>query len=199
MRLIRAVAEKFWMTFGSNMMSKNPCYKKYDIGDWTYGAPKVLFAGGAKLRVGKYTSIARGVTILLGGNHHHDWVSMYPFDAFFGQCPPDRVTRTSKGNVSIGSDVWIGINAVILSGVTIGDGAIVGAGAVVAKDIAPYSIVVGNPARHVKYRFDQETISSLLEIRWWEWPDSAVRATLTLLMSDQVSNFTASNMKAGQF
>jgi len=95
----------------------------------------------------------------------------------------------TKGDVIIGSDVWIGTESLILSGVTIGDGAVIGARAVVAKDVPPFSVVVGNPAKIIKKRFDDQTIEKLLDIKWWLWPDSRISKAIPLLLSDDISKF----------
>jgi hypothetical protein len=95
----------------------------------------------------------------------------------------------SKGDVVIGNDVWIGTEAVIMSGVTIGDGAVIGARAVVAKDVPPYSIAVGNPARVVKTRFDQKTVNRLLTIKWWDWDEATIEAHMPLLLSGNMELF----------
>jgi len=91
--------------------------------------------------------------------------------------------------VRIGNDVYIGYHVIILSGVTIGDGAVIGAGSVVAGDVPPYAIVAGNPAHIVRYRFDEETITKLLEIRWWDWPDEKVKENVHLICHDRADEF----------
>ena len=139
------------------------------LGYGSYGTPNVIEYGtGSKLVIGKYCSIAPNVTILLGGEHDYRRVTTYPFDMFdniANQSPPYSLT---KGDVVIGNDVWIGINVTILSGVTIGDGAVIGACALVNKDVKPYTIVGGVPAKLIKYRFDKEKIRVLLEFKWWD-------------------------------
>ena len=147
------------------LMKGNPLFSKYAIGDKTYGNPKILFSdSGRTLSIGNYCSIADGVVIMLGGEHRLDWVSTYPFAQYYSEWSDIKGHPATKGGVTIGNDVWIGRDAIILSGVAIGDGAVIGAGAVVAKDVMPFSIVVGNPARHIRYRFDEKEISKLIEI-----------------------------------
>jgi acetyltransferase-like isoleucine patch superfamily enzyme len=167
-------------------------YKNHMIGEWTYGKPSVRSWGeGARLHVGRFCSIADGVAIFLGGEHRTEWVTTYPFSEFFEEgkgIPGDAITR---GDVRIGSDVWIGQGACILSGVEIGDGAVIGARAVVAKSVAPYAVVVGNPARIVRYRFNNETIAALLRIRWWDWPIADITAAIPSLMSDDIEAFVS--------
>ncbi|NKF08785.1 type B chloramphenicol O-acetyltransferase [Clostridium gasigenes] len=118
-----------------------------------------------KLIIGKYVCIASGVIILMGGNHNHnpDWITVYPFEKHIA------ISYKPKGNTIIGNDVWIGMEAMIMPGVNIGDGAIIGARSVVTKDVEPYSIVCGNPAKEVKKRFSIDEIEKLKEIRWYDW------------------------------
>jgi virginiamycin A acetyltransferase len=120
-------------------------------------------------------------------------MTSYPFPAIpdeWGQAEHLKIEASitaKKPDVVIGNDVWIGYGATILSGVEIGDGAIIGAMAVVAKNVEPYSIVAGNPARLIRKRFDEETIRKLLEIRWWDWPAEKINKNLDVICSDNVS------------
>jgi len=170
-------------------MSSNPKYSKYTIGKYTYGTPDVQSVADSKLIVGSYCSISRNAVILLGGEHRPSWISTYPFDLFFDKERSVITSCTSKGNVRIGNDVWIGEGVLILSGVTIGDGAVVAARSVVCKDVAPYSIVAGQPARHLRYRFSEEQCKKLLKIAWWNWPDELVRARYREIMSPDIDAF----------
>lgn len=154
------------------------------IGRGTYGTEGLRLWGygdGAAIKIGNFSSIGPECAVLLGGNHRFDWTTTYPFPAFH----PDAMSlvdsgrtrgphATSKGDVIIGSDVWIGFGVTILSGVAIGNGAVLGARTVVAKDVPPYAIVVGNPARLIRFRFDNNTIASLLQHQWWKWPDDDI-------------------------
>ena len=165
--------------------------KQYDIGPHTYGQPKVYdWDEGTTLKIGDYTSIAEGVTILLGGNHRTDWVTTYPFSEIPEDWPEAKDIQghpQSKGDVVIGSDVWVGFGVTILSGVTIGDGAAVAAKSLVVKDIPPYAIVGGVPARVLKYRFDEDTIAALMKIKWWEWSERKIRRNIRTLCSGNIT------------
>jgi acetyltransferase-like isoleucine patch superfamily enzyme len=165
----------------------------FEIGDYTYGTPIILWWGeNARLIIGKFCSIAGGVSIYLGGNHRTDWVTTYPFLAW-----PDTWTEASgilghpatRGNVVIGNDVWLGNECVILSGVTIGDGAVVATHAIVTKDVPPYTIVAGNPARVIRKRFKDEHVEALLKIRWWDWPLDHIKRSLVFLLNDDIEGF----------
>jgi acetyltransferase-like isoleucine patch superfamily enzyme len=162
----------------------------FDVGDHSYGRPKVRFPeSGAKLAIGRYCSIADQVEILLGGNHRTDFVSTYPFGAMTGVWPEAAGLdgyHATGGDVVIGNDVWLGSGCMILSGVTIGDGAVVAARAVVTKDVEPYAIVGGNPARLIRHRFDAATRGRLLASRWWDLPREKVAALIPLLQGADV-------------
>lgn len=151
----------------------------FEIGRHTYGITEetIMAARDVKglIRIGAFCSIAPGVRIIALADHPLTFASTYPFRTIF-QRPKVNLDAVSRGRVTIGNDVWIGYNAIILSGVTIGDGAVVGAGAVVARDIPPYGIAVGNPASVIRYRFSPEQIAELLTIRWWDWPDDRILA-----------------------
>lgn len=159
-------------------------YPQYTIGRGSYGKARVLsWNEGSTLKIGNFTSLADGVSIFLGGEHRIDWGTTFPFMAFWPEAKEFKGHPSSKGDVHIGSDVWIGDHAVILSGVTIGDGAVVGANAVVTHNVAPYSIVAGNPAKPIRMRFPQDQIEILLETRWWDLPDEQIKKLLPLLLS----------------
>ncbi|KXU99901.1 acetyltransferase [Gluconobacter potus] len=165
----------------------------WQIGPHTYGAPVILEAGEAGLTIGDYCSIGPGVTIILG-NHRADLVSTYPFKTLSHFWPPadeGEDDHSSKGDVIIGNDVWIGAHATIMSGVTIGDGAVIAAQALVTKSVPPYAIVGGNPAKVIRYRFSETVIARLLALAWWKWPETLVEERSGRLMSDDIEAFLA--------
>ena len=165
-------------------------YPNYSIGKNCYGVPTIKFAHpNSNLTIGSYCSIAKNVQIFMGGMHRTDWVSTYPFHAFFKEASHIKNGEISKGNVLIGNDVWICENVTVLSGVTVGDGAVIANGAIVTKDVAPYSIVGGNPAKHIRWRFDEATRLALINAAWWNWPEKEILAVIDLICSDNISHF----------
>lgn len=161
--------------------------EQFSIGKYTYGSPDVFsFADNTRLVIGNYCSISDRVAILLGGNHRLDWTTTYPFPAFPAEWPEAAMLKghpASKGDLIIGNDVWIGFGVILLSGVTVGDGAVLGAGSVVSHDVAPYTVVAGNPAVAVRKRFSDSIIARLLKLCWWDWPEEKVRENIHLLCS----------------
>lgn len=159
----------------------------WEIGDHTYGNINVLEPRMAKLRIGKFCSIAAAVTIILG-NHRTDSVTTYPFRTLNVRWPGARRNfiddHTTNGDVIIGNDVWIGRAATIMSGVTIGDGAVIAANSLVTKNVEPYAIVGGVPAKCLKFRHRPDVISDLLNIRWWNWDDELIDSRLDVMLSD---------------
>lgn len=144
-----------------------------------------------KLIIGKYCSIACGVKFMFtSGNHKMTSLSTYPFPIFFEEweLSGSNVNEAwdNKGDIVIGNDVWIGYEAVIMQGVHIGDGAIIGTRAVVTKDVPPYTIVAGIPAKEIKKRFSEDTIAKLMELQWWNWDDESVRKNLHLIVSGNI-------------
>ncbi|RWA73350.1 CatB-related O-acetyltransferase [Mesorhizobium sp.] len=149
------------------------------VGRWTYNIePKKIYRCGehSALRIGAFCSIADEVLFMCSANHPTSLVSTFPFKVHMTKEEPDGADLLTNGPIEIGNDVWIGRRAIIMPGVRVGDGAVVGAGAIVTKDVAPYAIVAGNPAKLIRYRFDQSQIESLLAIRWWNWSDEKIRA-----------------------
>ena len=157
------------------------------VGQYTYGNKELSVkkhSGAGELIIGNYCSIAEKVTIFLGSEHRTDWITTFPFghrntDVFGGA--EIKGHPTTKGDVVIGNDVWIGYNVTIMSGVKIGDGAVIAANSHVVKDVLPYSITGGNPAKFIKYRFDNEIVELLLKLRWWDLNDQQVKEVIHTL------------------
>lgn len=180
----------FNVRYTKDLISDACCH----IGDYSYGKPRIInYTRKYQVTIGKYCSIGEGVTILLDGDHRTDWISTYPFSLMIAGTDAPFIQPVGKGDVVIGNDVWIGINALILSGVHIGDGAVVGANAVVTKDVGDYEIVAGNPARHIRYRFPESIIAALKKIRWWDWPIEKIRQNASLLQSARVDELIDRN------
>ena len=144
-----------------------------------------------RLNIGKFCSIACGAKFLFNSaNHSMESLSTYPFPLFFEEWGLDRNDVAdawdNKGDIIIGNDVWIGYEAVILSGVTIGDGAIIGARAVVTRDVPPYTIVGGVPAKAIKKRFSEDTISSLLSLQWWDWSQEKIAENIAAIKGGRI-------------
>lgn len=158
------------------------------IGRYTYGSPKLMtWTDRDKITIGSFCSLADEVVIFGGGEHRTDWFTTYPLRIIFelpgaGQ---DGHPHT-KGETRIGNDVWIGYGAMILSGVSVGDGAVIGADSVVTRDVPPYTIVAGNPCKVIKYRFNEEVRSLLLDLKWWEWPIEKIIANVNTLCSNDI-------------
>lgn len=159
----------------------------WKIGDHTYGRPMVLEKSMAKLNIGKFCSIAANVTVVLG-NHRTDGVTTYPFATMKKFWPAmssvDANDHVTKGDINIGSDVWIGCGVTIMSGVEIGHGAVVAANSVVTKNIPPYAIAGGSPAKVIKFRHGTATVEKLLKSEWWELADAELNGVLPLMMQD---------------
>lgn len=177
------------------MTIKNP---NIIVGDFTYIADSEFEShvtnhyewNGDKLIIGKFCQIGKGVEFIMNGaNHKMNCVSTFPFYTLEGwnMEPLPNEELPQKGDTIIGNDVWIGQNAVILPGVNIGDGAIIGANSVVGRNVSPYTIVVGNPIKQIRKRFDDELIEILLNLKWW---DKSVRE-----INDMIPILTCSNLE----
>lgn len=145
-----------------------------------------------RLIIGKFCSIACGAKFLLNdANHTLRSLSTYPFPAFFEEWeyPESEITTAwdNKGDIVIGNDVWIGYDAVIMPGVSIGDGAIIGTRALVTKDVEPYSIVGGVPAKEIRKRFEPDVIKKLLELQWWNWPIEKIKKSISDIQSGNIN------------
>ena len=146
-----------------------------------------------KLIIGKFCSIGCGAKFLFNSaNHTMRSLSSYPFPLFFDEWRLDikDVTQSwdNKGDIIVGNDVWIGYEAVIMAGVTIGDGAVIATRSVVTKDVEPYTIVGGVPAKPIKKRFDDETVNLLLKIKWWDWDKEKIRENIEAIKSGNAEN-----------
>ena len=172
------------------------------VGDFTYFADRDFESRvthhydfiGDKLIIGKFCQIGAGVEFVMNGaNHRMNTVSTYPFYIFgsWEQEAPPLSELPIKGDTVIGNDVWIGQNAVILPGVHIGDGAIIGANSVVGSDVEPYAVVVGNPAKPVRKRFDDELISLMLKLKWWDKSIEEINALIPILISSNLDEVKA--------
>lgn len=166
-------------------------YTYYDDPDDVYNFEKnVLYLFDFiqdKLIIGKFCQIATGVRFLMNGsNHAMDGVSTYPFKVFGNAWSNASMNVVTKGNTVIGNDVWIGNSATIMQGITIGHGAIIGTNALVTKNVEPYTIVGGNPAEPIRKRFDEETISFLLDLAWWEWSIEKITTFLPAITTGDI-------------
>jgi len=142
-----------------------------------------------KLIIGSYCSIGSGAVFMMAGNqgHQHEWISTFPF--FYQD--NENFTEAKDGfqragDTVIGNDVWIGTEAMIMSGVKVGDGAIIASLAVVTKDVEPYSIVGSNPAKHIRYRFSEQQIAMLVEMQWWTWTEAQLKGAMSLMCSEDI-------------
>ena len=147
---------------------------------------------GDRLIIGKFCALARGVKFIMNGaNHKMNGFSTYPFFAFqngWEKVSPQPGELPYKGDTIVGNDVWIGYEAVIMPGVTVGDGAIVAAKSVVVSDVAPYTIVGGNPAKCIRQRFSNEIIQSLVEIAWWNWKIEKITRNLEVIVAADIES-----------
>lgn len=162
--------------------------EKIVAGEYTYGINNInvhTWNEGTQVKIGKFCSIGGNIEIMLGGNHRSDWITTYPFGHIHQHILRGEGIQghpKTNGDVIIGNDVWIGNFAMIMSGVTIGDGAIIAANSHVVRDVLPYEIVGGNPAKHIKWRFENEDnenylemIGLLKELKWWNLPVETIR------------------------
>lgn len=145
-----------------------------------------------RLIIGKFCSIACGAKFLFNSaNHTLSSLSTYPFPLFFEEWGLEKrnvaESWDNKGDIVLGNDVWIGYEAVIMAGVTIGDGAIIGARAVVTKDVPPYTVAGGIPAKPIKKRYPEETIAALSELKWWDWPENRISQNLHAIQAGKLN------------
>ncbi|MTG99092.1 MULTISPECIES: CatB-related O-acetyltransferase [Myroides] len=142
-----------------------------------------------QLYIGAYVCIAAEVVILMGGNNTHrtDWFSLYPFTEIIEEA------YQAKGDTIIEDGAWLGMRSMIMPGITIGEGAIVASGAVVIKDVEPYTIVAGNPAKPIKKRFSEETIKKLMDLKIYDWPEEKFHSFIKLLCNNNIDELIAQN------
>jgi virginiamycin A acetyltransferase len=152
---------------------------------------------GDKLVIGNFCALARGIKFIMNGaNHKVSGFSTYPFQIFgngWETVSPRPGDLPNKGDTVIGNDVWLGYDALVMPGIKIGDGAIVAARAVVTKDVPPYAVVGGNPARVVKQRFQDEVVAKLLSIRWWDWPVEKITRNLRAIVGADMAELRNAN------
>jgi len=146
-----------------------------------------------KLRIGKFCSIADGVIFMMAGNQGHrpDWISTFPF--FYQGFENAKDAFQKAGDTLIGNDVWIGANAIIMPGVKIYDGAIIATGSIITKDVLPYTIVGGNPAKQIKKRFSDSETKMLLELSWWDWEIDKIKDNMNLLCDKNITELYKKN------
>jgi len=203
------VKNYFKIEFSSGLLCKAVTHPNISVGEFSYysgyyhqhsfeGCVRYLDKKSKdvdKLIIGKYCSFGSGVVFMMAGNQGHrvDWVSSFPFyfQANIFQAAKNAYIKSK--NTHIGNDVWVGSEAMIMSGVNIGTGAVVAARAVVTKDVPPYAIVGGNPAYIIKYRFDDETIKKLLKLQWWHWTEEKVKESMPLICSNDVTSLLTLN------
>lgn len=158
------------------------------IGIGTYGS--VIRKGEHNsITIGNYCSISENCICDGGFGHNTKFVSTYPFNHLLDGCRHLTGHPVWRGDIKIGNDVWIGQDCVIMSGVTIGDGAVIGVRSIVTKDVEPYTIVAGSPAKPIRKRFSNEQIEKLLKIQWWNWPISQIIKASPLLMNENIDFF----------
>ncbi|MEA2322015.1 MAG: virginiamycin acetyltransferase [Solirubrobacteraceae bacterium] len=170
-----------------------------DVGEYTYyddpgdalafERDAVLYAyGPERLVIGRYCALATGVRFLMGGANHADLgPSTFPFGIFGGSWAEETMdlvmSAPSRGDTVVGNDVWLGYRSLVMPGVTIGHGAVIAAGSVVTRDVPPYAVAAGNPARAVRARFDDDGVARLLRAAWWDWPVELVTAHARAIMA----------------
>ena len=192
-RSLRArIANRFRALRGLRPLDRDRIGEGFTIGRYSYFKPTIEWQWGdtGHVSIGNFSCVAHDVITMVGGAHPSDWVSTFPLRVHFDKEGMfEDGMPAPEGDITIGNDVYVGRQARILPGVTIGDGALVAAYTVVAKDVRPYAIVVGNPGREIRRRFDDETIERLLRIRWWDWPDERIEEAIPLLSSNRIGEF----------
>jgi acetyltransferase-like isoleucine patch superfamily enzyme len=167
---------------------------KVKIGAYSYGFEDtgvLSWNENIEISIGRFCSVASGLKLYCGGNHRVDWISTFPFGHIhtkFIKVPPVNGTPSTNGNITIGNDVWIGRDVTILSGITIGNGAVIASNSHIVKDVEPYSIVGGNPAKLIKKRFNESIINFLLDLSWWDLPIDVIEKIVPYLSMQITEN-----------
>jgi acetyltransferase-like isoleucine patch superfamily enzyme len=161
-----------------------------EAGSYTYGHNQIniiINATNAKVKIGKFCSVAIGVKVFLAGNHRSNWITTFPFGHtskdVFNVCAVEG-HGTGNGDIIIGNDVWLARDCTLMSGITIGDGAVVAAYSHVTGDVAPYTMVGGNPARPIKLRFEQRIVDALMELKWWDLEIDVIKEIVPVLCAE---------------
>jgi acetyltransferase-like isoleucine patch superfamily enzyme len=192
---VRALAARIvqsWATSPDLIHARNPVQRLEVKGPaWaTFRTVETPDRLGYPVTVGPYSGIHWTATFIHASEHRVNWVgTLHAHLDEQGNWVQAKDSVFSRGPISVGGDVWIGFEAVIVSGVTIGDGAVIAARALVLKDVEPYAIIGGNPGKVIGYRFEEPIREALLRIRWWDWSDAKVRSHASLIESDQVQEF----------
>lgn len=161
---------------------------KLTLGHRSYGTP-ILRGDISDVTIGKYCSIAQNVIIDCGWHHNTEFTTTYPLNVFFEKLNHIKGHPKSKGDVNIGNDCWLGEQIIIMGGITIGDGAVIAAGSTVTKNVLPYQIVGGVPAKHIRMRFNATQIAALLKIQWWNWDEGKITEAGELMMQPDIEKF----------
>lgn len=173
--------------------AKDIARKRLFVGKGSYGKVELLDVGQSKVYIGNYCSIAGGTKCILGF-HRLDLITTFPFQTlgryYAKHCAVNEADHFSKGDIHIGNDVWIGTDCTIMSGVKIGDGAVIASNSVVTKDVEPYAVVGGNPAKLIKFRInDPKQRQALQAIAWWNWSDEQISMHINEIMSSDLNGF----------
>lgn len=170
------------LAHGQTLPTQNfPEYKNYEIGEWTIGKPAIRDWQRCKLHIGRFCTISEKVIIIIGGEHGTNLITTYPFYALWRDY--QFWSSETKGDIIIDNDVWIGYGTHILSGVHIGNGSVILPMSLVTKDIPPYTVAGGIPAKPLRQRIPSHLIDKMIKIAWWDWPEEKIKEALPYIMS----------------